>query len=286
HIPMRIGERSLGVISAERWQGEPFGREEQRLLVTVAGQLAAALERLQVEAGLEQRVRERTAQLEAANRELESFSYSVSHDLRAPLRGIDGYSRLLLEELGDRLDGDAGEYVARLRESAQRMGRLIDDLLRFSRLGRLPVNKAPVDPAVLVNDVLDELRPEWQDRAVQIEVGPLPPCSADPALLRQVWANLVSNALKYSSHCAQARVEISAHELDGQVVYCVRDNGVGFNMQYADKLFGVFQRLHHQDEFDGTGVGLAIVQRIVLRHGGRVWAEAQEGQGASFFFTL
>ena len=235
---------------------------------------------------LEQRVAERTAQLEDANRELEAFSYSVSHDLRAPLRTIDGFAHLLTEHRNAALDDETRRYLANIRSGTQRMSRLIDDLLRFSRLGRQQLVRARVDMAALVGEVIDELCPPAERARVEFRVGPLPPCEGDAALLRQVWVNLVSNALKYSRPRERAIIEIESTGGGQPVTYCIRDNGVGFNMQYACKLFHVFQRLHREQEFAGTGVGLAIVQRIVARHGGRVWAEATPDRGATFRFTL
>jgi light-regulated signal transduction histidine kinase (bacteriophytochrome) len=235
---------------------------------------------------LEQRVVDRTAQLEAANKELEAFSYSVSHDLRAPLRAMDGFSRILLEDYSSQLPPEAGRYLRIVRENTQQMGHLIDDLLAFSRLGRQALNKQAIATADLVRQVLADLRAEQEGRYVEIVMGELPPCQADPGLLRQVWMNLLSNALKYTRKCEVARIEIGCQKQDGETVYFVRDNGTGFDMQYADKLFGVFQRLHRTEDYEGTGVGLAIVQRIVHRHGGRVWAEAAPGEGATFCFTL
>jgi PAS domain S-box-containing protein len=236
---------------------------------------------------LEQRVIERTAQLEAANKELEAFSYSVSHDLRAPLRAMDGFSRILLEDYAPQLSSETVRYLRTIRESAQQMGRLIDDLLAFSRLSRQPVNKQPIDTAALVRQALDSLSSEQAGRQVDLSIGDLPPCQGDPALLRQVWINLLSNALKFTRQQELTRIEIGCQtNADGEPVYFVRDNGTGFDMRYADKLFGVFRRLHRAEEYEGTGVGLAIVQRIVRRHGGRVWAEAAPGVGATFYFTL
>jgi PAS domain S-box-containing protein len=236
---------------------------------------------------LEQRVIERTAQLEATNKELEAFSYSVSHDLRAPLRAMDGFSRILLEEYAPQLSSEAGRYLKTIRESSQQMGHLIDDLLAFSRLSRQPVNKQAIDTAALVRQALDSLSSEQAGRQVDLSIGDLPPCQGDPALLQQVWINLLSNALKFTRQREMARIEIGCQtNADGEPVYFVKDNGTGFDMQYAGKLFGVFQRLHRAEEYEGTGVGLAIVQRIVHRHGGRVWAEAEPGQGATFYFTI
>jgi light-regulated signal transduction histidine kinase (bacteriophytochrome) len=235
---------------------------------------------------LERRVAERTAELEAANRELESFSYTVSHDLRAPLRTLDGFSDALLEDYGPQLPAEARDYLATIRRGAQRMGALIDDLLAFSRLSRKPLTKQSVNMEALVQGALEELGPERTGRKIEFLNGALPATQGDPALLKQVWMNLLSNAIKYSRQAEQARIEIGSLAEPGAKVYFVRDNGAGFDMKYADKLFGVFQRLHRADEFEGTGIGLATVQRIVHRHGGRVWAEAQPDQGATFYFTL
>jgi signal transduction histidine kinase len=235
---------------------------------------------------LEQRVIERTAQLEAANHELEAFSYSVSHDLRAPLRAINGFARILLEEHALHLQDEAQEYCQLIRDNAQHMGQLIDDLLTFARLSRQPLTKQPVAPADLVRQTLSELRVMQRERRIGFTMGDLPPCQADPALLKQVFVNLLANALKFTSRREVAAIEVGCREERGEHVYFVKDNGVGFNMAYVDKLFGVFQRLHRADEYEGTGVGLAIVQRIIHRHGGRIWAEAAVDQGATFSFTL
>jgi PAS domain S-box-containing protein len=239
-------------------------------------------------AALEERVRQRTAQLEAANKELEAFSYSVSHDLRAPLRAIDGFAQKLVREFGAQLPEEAARQLRRVRENARQMGQLIDDLLTFSRLGRQPLRKQTVGPADLVRQVLEELRPEREGRRVEIRAGSLPPCQGDPALLKQVFTNLLGNALKYSRKRDPAVIDVGAREGDrpGECVYFVRDNGAGFDMRYAGKLFGVFQRLHPVEDYEGTGVGLAIVQRIIHRHGGRIWAEGQVDRGAEFAFTL
>jgi signal transduction histidine kinase len=235
---------------------------------------------------LEQRVIERTAQLEAANKELEAFSYSISHDLRAPLRAIHGFSRILLEEHAPHLADEAQRYLHLVRDNAQRMGQLIDDLLAFARLSRQPLKCQRVVCADLVRQVLEDLSGEHAGRRVDIAVGDLPLCQADPALLKQVLVNLCMNALKFTRQREVAVIEIGCCEASGECVYFVKDNGIGFDMQYVGKLFGVFQRLHRANEYDGTGVGLAIVQRIISRHGGRVWAEAAVNQGATFYFTL
>jgi signal transduction histidine kinase len=235
---------------------------------------------------LEQRVIERTGQLEAANQELEAFSYSISHDLRAPLRAINGFARILLEEHAPHMTDAAQEYLSLVRDNAQQMGQLIDDLLAFARLSRQPLSKQPVAPADLVQQALNELRPLQEGRRINFTIGDLPLCQADPALLKQVLVNLLANALKFTGRREVAVIEVGCREAPGAHVYFVKDNGVGFNMAYANKLFGVFQRLHPAEEYEGTGVGLAIVQRIIHRHGGRIWAEAAVDQGATFSFTL
>jgi PAS domain S-box-containing protein len=265
-------------------QGKPHHYIAIRADITERKRAEEEIHRLNTE--LEQRVAERTTQLEAANKELEAFSYSVSHDLRSPLRAVDGFSRAVEEDYGPQLPTEGQRYLRIIREGAQRMGMLIDDLLTFSRLSRLPLRKQAVDTQRQVRATLDELLAAHSGRAIDIQLGDLPPCDGDPALLRQVWANLLSNALKYTGKRAEATVEIGALQERSATVYFVRDNGTGFDMRYAEKLFGVFQRLHRQEEFDGTGVGLAIVQRIVHRHGGRIWAEAALDRGATFYFTL
>jgi PAS domain S-box-containing protein len=235
----------------------------------------------------------KASQLESTNKELESFSYSVSHDLRAPLRAIDGFALMIEEDYVDRLDAEGRRFIAVIRENSRRMGELIDDLLSFSRLGRQPVVNHDVNVDALVREVVAEaLSAESlgaRDKAApaaRIEVGPLPPTRADRGLLRQVWTNLITNALKYSSKAVSPLIQVSGRHVGAETHYSVRDNGVGFNMQYADKLFGVFQRLHRADEFGGTGVGLAIVHRVITRHGGRVWAEGEVDRGAVFSFAL
>jgi len=235
---------------------------------------------------LDQRVRERTAELVAANKELESFSYSVSHDLRAPLRAINGFSNLLISDYADKLPAEGLGYLDKVKENANKMASLIDDLLTFSRLSRNPPKKRRVDLRGLVVQVIEDLHAETGNRQIKWTIEDLPPCHADPALLKQVYANLIGNALKYTRPRNPAVIEIGSRKLRGQTVYSVRDNGVGFDMRYVGNLFGVFQRLHSESEFEGTGIGLAIVQRIVNRHGGRIWAEAEVDQGATFSFTL
>jgi PAS domain S-box-containing protein len=257
------------------------------------GYLADVTERKRVEAEirtlnaeLEERVLQRTAELEAANRELEAFSYSVSHDLRAPLRAIDGYAGALAEDFGPNLPPEAARFLHEVREGAQRMGTLIDDLLDFSRLGRQTLSRRRVDTASLVRETLTALTASQPDRAIDVRIGELAPCQGDPALIRQVWVNLLGNALKYTRGRTPAIVEVGCDCRNGDTHYFVRDNGAGFDMRYAPKLFRVFQRLHRPDEFEGTGVGLAIVKRIVERHGGQISVDAAVGQGATFRFTL
>jgi PAS domain S-box-containing protein len=247
----------------------------------------AAQEKIQqLNAELEQRVIQRTAELEAANKELEAFSYSVSHDLRAPLRAVNGFAGIVLEDFSSQLPEEGKRYLERIRNGGQQMGELIDDLLAFSRLSRQSMNRQPVNSVRIVRDVLEELKPQQNGRQVETRIEDLPSCNGDPVLLKQVWVNLLSNAIKYTRDREPAIVEVGCTQDNGGKVYFVRDNGTGFDMQYAHKLFGVFQRLHRADEFEGTGVGLAIVQRIIHRHGGRVWAEAEINRGATFYFTI
>lgn len=235
---------------------------------------------------LEERVQERTEQLQAAVKDLESFTYSVSHDLRAPLRAIDGFAAILSEDYGESLDDEGQRLLGVVRGEAQRMGRLIDDLLQFSRLGRQPLQMAGSNMNAIVAEVVSTHAAEIAERRIAVSVEPLPNAKADPSLMRQVWANLFDNAVKYTRHTSEPRISIDGHVEGQQAVYRIRDNGAGFNMEHADQLFGVFHRLHRHDEFEGTGVGLAIVHRIVERHGGRVWAESEEGKGALFCFSL
>ena len=235
---------------------------------------------------LEQRVMVRTEQLEAANRELESFSYSVSHDLQIPLRAVDGYSSILLEEYQDKLDAEGRRLLDTVRGNVRKMAQLIDDILDFSRTGRMQMMSAEVDMEGLAREVMEELKPASAGREVRVQIASLPPARADRAMMRRVFANLLSNALKYTRTRAAALIEVGARTGENEIIYFVRDNGVGFDMQYAGKLFGVFQRLHGPQEFEGTGIGLAIVKRVIARHGGRVWAEARVNEGATVYFAL
>jgi light-regulated signal transduction histidine kinase (bacteriophytochrome) len=234
----------------------------------------------------EELIHKRSLELEAANRELEAFSYSVSHDLRAPLRAIDGFSRIIVEDYADKLDASGQGYLNRVRNAVQRMGILIDDLLELSRVGRFELHPARLDLSRLASEVMEQLQTQDTNRQADIRIAPHLRGTGDEMLLRLVLQNLLGNAWKFTANTRPAIIEFGAHQENGQSVYFVRDNGAGFDMQFADKLFGVFQRLHKADEFAGSGVGLATVQRIIQRHGGKVWAEAKPGKGASFYFTL
>jgi light-regulated signal transduction histidine kinase (bacteriophytochrome) len=293
-VPMLAGGDFVGILNFTT--GPParaVTRGQLKMLNTLAGTAAAAmqvtflLDRLRrTNDELEQRVQQRTAQLEDANQELEAFSYSVSHDLRAPLRAIVGYSGILLQDCRPLLSADSQRQFDAIIAAGHRMGELIDDLLELAHLSRQPLRRARIQPARLVEQVLDELRREHAGREVEIKVSELPDCMGDASLLRQVYVNLLSNAFKFTQQRTAALIEIGAFEQPGERVYFVRDNGAGFDMQHVARLFGVFQRLHGAGEFSGTGIGLSIVQRIVNRHGGRAWAEGEVGKGATFYFSL
>lgn len=236
---------------------------------------------------LEQRVRLRTAELEAANRELEAFSYSVSHDLRTPLRHIDGFSHILLESSSAELGPEGQKYIGRIRQAAEHMSHLIDDLLKLARVGRHVLNLQHLPLAPLVAGVLEDLTAEAKDRQIEWRIASLPTVTCDSGLVKQVFANLLGNSIKYTRRRAAAVIEVGQTLVAGTPAFFVRDNGVGFDMKHSSNLFGAFQRLHGQDSgFEGTGIGLATVRRIVERHGGRIWAEAEPDRGATFFFTL
>jgi len=249
---------------------------------------ALTVRRLRLEnAALELRVRERTSELEAANKELEAFSYSVSHDLRAPLRHIDGFADMLSKSSGAAaLSEKEKRFLNLISESAKQMNHLIEDLLEFSRTSRVEMRRTEVNLQEMLETIIQELQPEIEGRNIVWEKGPLPRVQADPSLLRQVFSNLLFNAIKYSRPRDPARIEIGSRAEPGETVIFIRDNGVGFDMEYAHKLFGVFQRLHRNEEFEGTGIGLANVRRIVARHGGRTWAEGKVDEGATFYFSL
>jgi signal transduction histidine kinase/FixJ family two-component response regulator len=293
-MPMITRNKLIGVLNVNCiHQLRTFTSGQVKALSIFTNAAAAGIEAARLHealrllnAGLEQRVHERTRQLETTNKELESFSYTVSHDLRAPLRAIEGFARILEEDHGARFDHEGRRVIGVIRDNAQRMRRLIDDLLEFSRLGRKPIAAAAIDMTALVRETIDELNAQDGARLHAFEIGDLPGALGDRALLKQVWMNLLSNAIKFSAKCAQPAVEAGGRGEGKELIYWVKDNGAGFDMRFCEKLFGVFQRLHAADEFPGTGVGLAIVQRIVVRHGGRVWAESRPGEGAVFYFSL
>jgi signal transduction histidine kinase len=235
---------------------------------------------------LEARVEERTKELQLINQELESFSYSVSHDLRAPLRAINGYAKILQEDYIDDLDNNAVNCLQAIMVNSKKMGNLIDDLLTFSRLERKQILLSEVNMAALIETVKEELISNSLDKNTEFKLLPVMPAKAESSIIKQVWMNLISNAIKYSRLKSKPIIEIGSFEKDNQIVYYVRDNGVGFDMKYYDKLFGVFQRLHSEKDFEGTGIGLAIVKKIVFRHNGRVWAESKLNEGACFYFSL
>jgi len=252
--------------------------------LTDAKQKEAEIQTLNQE--LEQRVIQRTRQLEAANQEMEAFTYSVSHDLRAPLRAINGYTNLLIEEQAAQLDDEGRRILDIVRTSANKMDQLITDLLALSRMTRAEPKSTRVDMAALARSVYQEVASPEVQQNFSFTVSALPAAFGDPNLLHQVWTNLLANAIKFTLPRDERRIEVGSFLDNEAVIYFIKDSGVGFNPAYADKLFGVFQRLHKAEEFEGTGVGLAIVQRIIQRHGGRVWAESQVNQGATFYFTL
>ncbi len=288
-VPLEVTGHAWGLLLAFLQQPSLFIEDDLSLLSLFAEQTAIVFENSALMAAqqeLLQQLSSHARQLEAANQELESFSYSVSHDLRAPLRAVDGFSRILLEEYAGQLPAEAVRYLQLVRNNAQQMGELIEGLLAFSRAGRQPLNKEPIVVAGLVKQVLAELRDEQKDRSVEVTIGDLPPCEADRMLLRQVLVNLLANALKFTRQCEVARIQVGFQVIEGEGVYFVKDNGAGFDMRYANKMFGVFQRLHRSDDYEGNGVGLAIVHNILQRHGGRIWVEAEVGKGATFFFTL
>ena len=283
-VPIRAADPvgAIGNYWASHHKATP---EEVKLLQALANSTSIAMENVQLYGELEHRVQERTAQLEAINKELEAFSYSVSHDLRAPLRAIDGFSELLASAKG--LDEGGRGYAERIRRAAARMNQLIDDLLRLSRIARSDVKKQTVDLTQMVKDIAMELQGTAPARRVEFTIEDGVAASGDPHLVRVAMENLLSNAWKYTSKKPRARIAFGhSHDNRGQDLYYVQDDGAGFDMKYADKLFGPFQRLHAESEFSGTGVGLATVARVIHKHGGRIWAEAAVDQGATFFFTL
>jgi signal transduction histidine kinase len=235
---------------------------------------------------LQQRLREHVSELETANKELESFSYSVSHDLRAPLRAISSYSTMIVQDFATQMPSEAQHLLTKVTDNAHRMGELIEHLLHFAQLSRQALARQAVDLSVLLREIVDDLCKEAGARSIDVRVGDLPVIVGDAVLLRQVFVNLLSNSFKFTRQKARAVIEVGCRRQQDLTIYFVRDNGAGFDMQYAGKLFGVFQRLHGSAEFEGTGIGLSLVQRIIQRHGGRIWAEAAPGKGALFEFTL
>jgi PAS domain S-box-containing protein len=269
-----------------RWYGlTAFSRGEDRFVVMFEDITRRKTDERDIHQSNEA-LRRANQRIRAANEELEAFAYSVSHDLRQPLRAIDGFSRVLVERYAGALDSGGRDYLARVRAAAQRMGNLIDDLLGLSRMTRIEMRLGPVDLSAVAHRVCSQLQAEMPDRTVCWVIADELPVEGDERLLEMVLRNLMDNAWKYTSHQAEARIEVGREEVGGETVYFVRDDGAGFDMRYASKLFGAFQRLHGVDEFPGTGIGLATVQRIVHRHGGRVWAHAAVGKGATFYFTL
>ncbi|MGD9189260.1 MAG: response regulator [Desulfobacteraceae bacterium] len=286
-IHLRLHELTERMKQKVREQTDELTRTNQQLRQEIEERRRAEQELKKHREHLEELVRGRTAQLEAASKEMHGFTYTVSHDLRAPLRHIDGYIELLQNKTGTVFDERGRHCMTAISEAAQKMGLLIDDLLSFSRMGRHTPSFQKVALQELVHDILGELEPDTAGRQIDWRIGDLPVVSADEAMLRTVLVNLISNALKFTRTRQEAKIEIgSLPGKDSDVVIFVRDNGVGFDTAYADKLFGVFQRLHHADEFEGTGIGLASVRRIIARHGGRVWAEGKPDQGATFYFSL
>ena len=317
-VPIWIGEHALGVMNLVGSERGLFSEEDAKNLYSVGNQLGVALararlrERLEqlveertaklaaeveerkraeddvraLSVGLERRVEERTRELEITNKELESFSYSVSHDLRAPLRHIDGYIQMLVEDTASTLSSEGRRHLKVITDASRQMSELIDDLLEFSRMGRAEMREISVELDDLVGAAIRDLKMATDGRNIAWQIPSLPQVVGDPAMLKQVFANLLANAVKFTSTRNVAEIEVGVQSAPNEIVFFVRDNGVGFDMKYADKLFGVFQRLHRADEFEGTGIGLANVRRIISRHGGRVWAEGKVDGGAAFYFSL
>ena len=299
-FPLVIEDRCVAVLTAYASEPGFFDEEEVKLFDGLAADLSFALQAMarderrravedqlrRLSEELEQRVQERTQELRAANAELEAFSYSVSHDLRAPLRAIDGFSQMVLSSYADKLDADGRHALERVRAGSERMGVLIDSMLELSRLGRRPLEFRDVDLSALAAEVVEELRAGEPERDVEVLIEPNVSATGDKELLRVALQNLLGNAFKFTSQQPHARVQFGRTEHAGQAAIFVRDNGVGFDMNNADKLFRPFERLHSESEFSGTGIGLATVHRIIARHGGRVSAEGAIGDGATFYFTL
>ncbi|GEM_PF-2557050 len=282
-----VGETPTLLIGVDNLiTGRKFSAEQLEALQLFAGYAGLAIEHAHWNAQLEQRVVERTRQLEAANQELEALAYTIAHDLRIPARAMHGFASIVKETEADRLGQESLRRLDRIRQNASLLGQQVDDLLEFMRIGRATLHIQPVDMNSLVEETRATLEKKMEGREIRLHVPDLPPCQGDRSLLRQAWVNLLSNAIKFTRSQSLAEIEIGAREVEGKTAYFIRDNGVGFDMKFAGNLFGVFQQLHHPEEYEGTGMGLAIVQRIIQRHGGRVWAEAREGEGATFYFTV
>lgn len=261
-------------------------RLNNELKTQIEARKLAERETLKLNSELEQRIHDRTAQLEIVNTELEAFSHSVSHDLRAPLRHINGFAEILKEEFSDQLPEKARSYLNTIEDAAKKMNRLIDDLLNLSRTNRTELKKSTIKMKQVLDDAISEVEPLLENRKVEFKISELPEVNGDYNLLRMVWINLLDNAIKYTRPRKKVVIQIDCKKEKKEYIFCIRDNGVGFDMQYADKLFGVFQRLHAVDEFEGNGVGLSNVRRIISRHSGRTWAEAEVDKGAAFYFSL
>jgi signal transduction histidine kinase/FixJ family two-component response regulator len=285
--PIAVHNKPIGwMYAADRPGGGSFTPADAQIMMALAAQFGTAWDSLGISIELERLVAERTLQLQQIISELDAFAYSVSHDLRAPLRAIDSFAKILFEDYHDRLDIEGERLLLTVRRNTDRMAQLIDDLLAFSRLGKLDVACTTVDVSGLVRELWADLIPAAGDRQIEMRVGELPPAQADKAMLRQVLTNLLTNAIKFTSRRDKAIIEVTGGTDAGKSVYAIRDNGAGFDQAYAHKLFGVFQRLHDSDEFPGTGIGLAIVERIINKLGGQVWAEGQTDCGATFHFSL
>jgi light-regulated signal transduction histidine kinase (bacteriophytochrome) len=285
-IHLRLRDLTIKLEQKVAERTEELMAANQKLMREITERKHAEDQIRQLNQELEQRLRERTNALETANKELEAFAYSVSHDLRSPLRHIDGFIELLEKNAGSALDKQGRHYMSVIADSARQMGMLIDDLLSFSRMGRSAMSMQQVDLGTLTREVISELAPDAAGRIVHWRIGELPEVNGDRAMLRIALMNLISNALKFTRPRGETEIEISFRREDNEDIVSVRDNGVGFDMAYADRLFGVFQRLHCEEEFEGTGIGLANVRRIISRHGGRTWAEGEVGRGATFYFSL
>jgi PAS domain S-box-containing protein len=293
-VPLKYMNKIFGAITFVMKESNRIYQEEDlKFAEEIANRASIAIENAAlynasqlINAELERRVKHRTEQLEAANNELETFSYSVSHDLKAPLRAIEGFSRVLLEEHSDQMDEEAKRLFNIIISNTAHMSRLIEDLLEFSRVTRTRMNKVKVDMTEMARNVFDELKILENSRNISLSIEELCPADGDPALLKQVWINLIANAIKFTRPRDRALIKIGNKVEDGDIIYFIQDNGVGFDMKYSQNLFGVFQRLHKYKDFEGTGVGLALVERIIKRHGGKIWADAKLDEGASFYFTL